>query len=285
MRPSSRARPIDSVRTFFAASSAFCAAVMSARALAICVSATRSAVLAAARSDSASWGSVLSSRWASSRAPVASARAFCLAVRSTWAVATSRRAPASPLRSWRLAILPRSRASAIRERAETIAARAGGSASAAAAASSRAWLTSASPVRAATRACSRLSLAVATAAAAVLSFSLWPSVSPNGALSWLRYSSATAAPVAPSYTPSSGPGGWPSRASARSSWRTSVPLSPGPRSRFIGVWPCRTKTGRPETLIATAPSRNCASGCAGRETTWVLFFSPETGSATACGSP
>ncbi len=69
-----------------------------------------------------------------------------------------------------------------------------------------------------------------------------------------RYSLATASPVAASKEPSTAPGASPSRRRDRSSWATSRPDMPGPRSRNAGMRPSSRNTGRPETVASTSPA-------------------------------
>src|SRR5262245_34529231 len=85
--------------------------------------------------------------------------------------------------------------------------------------------------------------------------------------------------------PSTVPGLKPRRSRASSSWRTSPPVVPGAMSRWVGVAPRRTKTGRPETDRSIWPSWNPAFG-RGR-----LAISPtppltvEGAIVIGCGSP
>ena len=86
------------------------------------------------------------------------------------------------------------------------------------------------------------------------------------------------------------PGLKPSFLSARSSWRTSGPWSPGRRSRCIGMAPGSTKTGRPSTVIATWPAASREPRRGGRVTMSLLLvplacLSLDTPRTTPWGSP
>ena len=185
LRPSSRAFTLDWRSTSWAVPKAVRAESSSARAPGTLAAATRRADRAASTSVGvASGAKVSTARWASACAVMASSSAFCFVVTSTPAAATSRRAVPSPSASSRFAIERRSRDSAIRVRAASIAERAGGMSSATAEASIWAWLISAGvvprcAVRSASRCWSRWSVAVLTADAAVLSRSICVSVEPE----------------------------------------------------------------------------------------------------------
>jgi len=108
-------------------------------------------------------------------------------------------------------------------------------------------------------ACSALARAASTArraAAAAAAAASWSGVGPNGSNPAEVYHWVTAALVRSSYVPSTGPGSNLSRLSPCSSWRTSSPDIPGTRSRYAGIVPWRTNTGRPEAVSMTPPSRS-----------------------------
>src|SRR5690606_19140316 len=91
--------------------------------------------------------------------------------------------------------------------------------------------------------------------------------SPLGRYPACSYQAATAAPVIWSQVSSGSPAKWPRRASASSSWRTSSPVAPGRRSRYMGISPWRRNTGRPTTSTATSPSASSVSSSTDSGTT------------------